>query len=181
MQRIAKRSRQLAHSGRQFLHAIQHKRRTTRKTGGELAGIQLQHAARARRHIAEWLDRTALMGQPKPWRAEPMLLQDSVEFVPAQKIGEAARRAFRGQERLVPIVREELVPRQRGDDMIKFQHRCLSARRGAAAHDSWPGPLLHVPEEPAVAVNQGTMRKWWAVQGSNLWPLPCQGSALPLS
>jgi hypothetical protein len=23
--------------------------------------------------------------------------------------------------------------------------------------------------------------KWWAVQGSNLWPLPCQGSALPLS
>ena len=22
---------------------------------------------------------------------------------------------------------------------------------------------------------------WWARQGSNLWPLPCQGSALPLS
>ena len=24
-------------------------------------------------------------------------------------------------------------------------------------------------------------KQWWAVQGSNLWPLPCQGSALPLS
>jgi hypothetical protein len=22
---------------------------------------------------------------------------------------------------------------------------------------------------------------WWAIQGSNLWPLPCEGSALPLS
>ncbi len=22
---------------------------------------------------------------------------------------------------------------------------------------------------------------WWVVQGSNLWPLPCEGSALPLS
>jgi hypothetical protein len=23
--------------------------------------------------------------------------------------------------------------------------------------------------------------KWWAILGSNQWPLPCEGSALPLS
>lgn len=25
------------------------------------------------------------------------------------------------------------------------------------------------------------IQKWWAVQGSNLRPLPCEGNALPLS
>ena len=26
-----------------------------------------------------------------------------------------------------------------------------------------------------------TAKRWWALQGSNLRPLPCEGSALPLS
>jgi len=25
------------------------------------------------------------------------------------------------------------------------------------------------------------LKNWWAIQVSNLWPLPCEGSALPLS
>jgi hypothetical protein len=25
------------------------------------------------------------------------------------------------------------------------------------------------------------VERWWAIQVSNLWPLPCEGSALPLS
>jgi hypothetical protein len=28
---------------------------------------------------------------------------------------------------------------------------------------------------------RGKERNWWAVLGSNQWPLPCEGSALPLS
>ena len=53
------------------------------------------------------------------------MFQDRVEFAPAKKIGEAARRAFCDQERLIPIVRKELVRRQRRDDMIELQHGSL--------------------------------------------------------
>jgi hypothetical protein len=46
-----------------------------------------------------------------------------------------------------------------------------------------------VPHEPLPKTNIGKILRrelrdaapWWAVQGSNLRPLPCEGSALPLS
>ena len=36
----------------------------------------------------------------------------------------------------------------------------------------------HEEHEAGVTRPKGA---WWAIQGSNLWPLPCEGSALPLS
>ena len=39
--------------------------------------------------------------------------------------------------------------------------------------------------EDGVAVfrvlSRKSLKNWWAIQVLNLWPLPCEGSALPLS
>ena len=44
-------------------------------------------------------------------------------------------------------------------------------------------PFVEAPPETKTPPGGGANRcfYWWAVQGSNLRPLPCEGSALPLS
>jgi hypothetical protein len=43
------------------------------------------------------------------------------------------------------------------------------------------GPHGLRARSPIFEGGQGRCFSWWAVQDLNLWPLPCQGSALPLS
>ena len=47
-------------------------------------------------------------------------------------------------------------------------------RSGTTAHHA-------IEKEKAPQINDLRGLFWWAVQGSNLRPLPCEGSALPLS
>ena len=43
------------------------------------------------------------------------------------------------------------------------------------------GPACRVVWEGSVRKSGCPYPDWWAVLGSNQWPLPCEGSALPLS
>jgi hypothetical protein len=46
-----------------------------------------------------------------------------------------------------------------------------SNRQNADSRAAWP----------STNINNKQLVAWWARQGLNLWPLPCEGSALPLS
>jgi hypothetical protein len=55
--------------------------------------------------------------------------------------------------------------------------RYLDVEEGRIASYQWKGPFELLEMEPSGAFKY----KWWAMQDLNLRPLPCQGSALPLS
>ncbi len=59
-------------------------------------------------------------------------------------------------------------------------HR-LDARAPHPAHPHHSCPTSGEDEKKAPSIAAEGFISWWAVQGSNLRPLPCEGSALPLS
>ena len=47
----------------------------------------------------------------------------------------------------------------------------IAERLRSAGHDAVDTGDIDLPDRVS----------WWAILGSNQWPLPCEGSALPLS
>ena len=73
---------------------------------------------------------------------------------------------------IVPDVGE--LRRIRRPDGISFMTSCLQEHQGDARPVSVEVEFLVTNRHGTLLIS---MRRipWWAVQGSNLWPLPCQG------
>ena len=53
------------------------------------------------------------------------------------------------------------------------ENRLVGDSESATTYERRDGPVIRTPRR--------TGKIWWAILGLNQWPLPCQGSALPLS
>jgi hypothetical protein len=82
----------------------------------------------------------------------------------------------------------------RGDNLIRASFVSLTINRGKRYAHLAPGNIWvivrafesaprfgYAEEQGARTVEMEGVEKWWAVQGLNLRPLPCESSALPLS
>jgi hypothetical protein len=122
VQRVLETGHQIAHPGRELLDIVQNQARALRQTGGEAARIQPRHTEHGGRQVKSRIDRLTVPVQFQPRRRQAMLLEDGIEFVPGEQIGEAAGLTWNMNQGLEPIVPQKDAGPERRNHGIELRH-----------------------------------------------------------